>query len=138
MQPYAVVLADDHVAFREVVRNMLSGKKGLKIVGEASDGVELLNFLKVSKLMPDLAIIDISMPNLGGIETTRRINVTYPEVKVLILTGKAEKGYVDQAFSAGASGYLLKEAIGPELFPAIEVIRQGRIYIPSFYSEGST
>jgi len=133
MQSYAVVLADDHVAFREFLRNMLSERKGLKIVGEATDGVELLNFLKMSKLMPDLAIVDIAMPNLGGIEATRRIKVTYPEVKVLILTGKAEKAYVDQAFSAGASGYLLKEDIGPELFSAIEVIRQGKIYTPSFY-----
>ena len=137
MQPYSIVLADDHVPLRESLRETLSKRKGLKIVGEAADGIELLNFLQMSKSIPDMAIVDIRMPNLGGIETTRQIKVTHPEVKVLILTMHKAKEYVDQAFSAGADGYLLKEDIGTELFSAIETIRQGGTHVPSSFSENS-
>ncbi len=116
---------------------MLSEKKDLKIVGEASDGTELLKFLQMSKSIPDMAIVDITMPNLGGIEATRRLKVIHPEVKVLILTIHKGKGYVEEAFSAGAEGYLLKEDIGTELISAIKTIRQGRVYVPFFFSENS-
>jgi DNA-binding NarL/FixJ family response regulator len=82
-----------------------------------------------------MAIVDITMPNLGGIEATRRIKMTYPEVKVLILTIHKEQEYLDQAFSAGAEGYLLKEDANTELFSAIETIRQGGIYVSPLLSE---
>ncbi len=129
-EPYSIVLADDHGPFREGLRKMLSERKDLKIVGEVADGIELLNFLQMSKSIPDMAIVDITMPNLGGIEATRRFKVTHPEVKVLILTIHKGKGYVNQAFSAGAEGYMLKEDIGTDLFPAIETIMQGKVYVP--------
>jgi DNA-binding NarL/FixJ family response regulator len=74
------------------------------------------------------------MPNLGGIEATRRIKMTYPEVKVLILTIQKDQEYLHQAFSAGAEGYLLKEDANTELFSAIETIRQGRIYVSPLLS----
>ncbi len=112
-------------------------ERGLKIIGEAADGIELLNFLQTSNSLPDMAIVDISMPNLGGIEAARRIKVVHPEVKVLILTMHKVKEYLDQAYSAGAEGYLLKEDIGTDLFSAIETIRQGRVYVPSFFTENS-
>ena len=138
VQPYSIVLADDHIPFREGLRRMFSEKKDLKIVMEVADGIELLNFLQMSKSIPDMAIVDITMRNLGGIEATRWIKVTHPEVKVLILTMHKAKGYVDQAFSAGADGFLLKEDIGTDLFSAIETIRQGRVYVSPFLSENST
>jgi DNA-binding NarL/FixJ family response regulator len=81
-----------------------------------------------------MAILDITMPNLGGIEATRRIKMTYPEVKVLILTIHKDQEYQHQAFSAGAEGYLLKEDASTELFSAIETIRQGGIYVSSLLS----
>ena len=117
---------------------MFSEKKDLKIVMEVADGIELLNFLQMSKSIPDMAIVDITMRNLGGIEATRRIKVTHPEVKVLILTMHKAKEYMDQTFSAGADGYLLKDDIGTDLFSAIETIRQGRVYVSHFFSENST
>ncbi len=104
------------------------------MVGEAADGLELLNLLKMSKLTPHMAIVDITMPNLGGIEATRRIKMTYPDVKVLILTIHKDEEYLHQAFSAGAEGYLLKEDANTELFPAIETIRQGGIYVSPLLS----
>jgi len=122
-------LADDHKVLRQSLKNILVGSGDLEIVGEAADGLELLNLLKMSKLTPHMAIVDITMPNLGGIEATRRIKMAYPGVKVLILTIHKEQEYLDQAFSAGAEGYLLKENVNAELFSAIETIRKGGIYV---------
>jgi DNA-binding NarL/FixJ family response regulator len=132
--PYRILLADDHEVLRKSLKNILAGSSNLEVVGEAADGLELLNLLKMSTLTPHMAIVDITMPNLGGIETTRRIKMTHPEVKVLILTIHKDQEYLDQAFSAGAEGYLLKEDANTDLFPAIETIRQGGIYISPFLS----
>ncbi len=137
VQPYSILLADDHVQFREALREMLSERADFKIVAEVGDGAELLNFLRMSRSIPDMAIVDITMPNLGGIEATRRLKLTHPGMKVLILTINKSKGYVNQAFSAGAEGYLLKEDIGTDLFQAIETIREGNVYIPLLMSGNS-
>ena len=137
-EPYSIVLADDHVPFREGLRRMLSEREDLRIVGEVADGLELLDFLRMSRSIPDMAIVDITMPNLGGIEATRRLKVTHPELKVLILTIHKGKGYVNQAFSAGAEGYLLKEDIGTDLFSAIETIREGKLYVSPLSTKNST
>jgi len=137
-EPYSIVLADDHVPFREGLRKMLSEREDLKIVGEVADGLELLDFLRMSRSIPNMAIVDITMPNLGGIEATRRLKVTHPELKVLILTIHKGKGYVNQAFSAGAEGYLLKEDIGTDLFSAIETIRRGKLYVSPLSTKNST
>jgi DNA-binding NarL/FixJ family response regulator len=132
--PYRILLADDHEVLRQSLKNILAGSRDLEVVGEATDGLELLNLLKMSTLTPHMAIVDITMPNLGGIEATRRIKMTYPEVKVLILTIHKDQEYQHQAFSAGAEGYLLKEDASTELFSAIETIRQGGIYVSSLLS----
>lgn len=79
--------------------------------------------------VPDLAIIDISMPHMGGIETTATIRDLYPEMKILILTSHREKEYVKSALAAGADGYLLKDKIDAEIFQAIEKIKQNKIYL---------
>jgi DNA-binding NarL/FixJ family response regulator len=135
---YRILLADDHEVLRQSLKNILAGSSDIEVVGEAADGLELLNLLKMSTLTPHMAIVDITMPNLGGIEATRRIKMTYPEVKVLILTIQKDQEYVHQAFSAGAEGYLLKEDANTELFSAIETIRQGKVYVSPLLSENST
>ena len=132
--PYRILLADDHKVLRQSLKNILAGTGDLEVVGEAADGLELLNLLKMSKLTPHMAIVDITMPNLGGIEATRRIKMTYPDVKVLILTIHKDEEYLHQAFSAGAEGYLLKEEANTELFSAIETMRQGGIYVSPLLS----
>jgi len=127
VSPYRIVLADDHVMFRQGIKNILEKNKGLEVIGEAGDGLKLLELL--NKVIPDMIILDISMPNLRGIEATREIKMILPEVKVLILSMHKDKEFVYSAISAGAEGYLLKEDADTELFAAIEKIRQEGRYI---------
>lgn len=127
MSPYRILLADDHVMFRQGMKRIIEGVAGLEIVGEVGDGLKLLYRLKKSP--PDMVILDISMPNLRGIEATKEIKTTNSEVKVLILTMHNDKEYLYHAISAGADGYLLKEDADTELFSAIETIRHGGNYI---------
>lgn len=131
--PYRIVLADDHILVRQGLKKILREEKDLEVVGEASDGLELLTLLKFAKLAPHMVILDISMPNLRGIEATRQIKMVYPYMKVLILTIHKEKEYFREAISAGADGYLLKDDADHELFSAIETIRQGGVYTSSHF-----
>ena len=132
MSPYRIVLADDHAMFRQGITNILESAEDLEVVGEANDGLKLLELLK--KVTPDMVILDISMPNLRGLEATREIKTIFPDVKVLILTMHRDKEYVYSAISAGAEGYLLKEDADTELFAAVEKIRQGGHYISPLLS----
>jgi len=125
--PYRIVLADDHVMFRQGIKRIIEETEGLEVVGEASDGFELLQLLK--NLQPDMVLLDISMPNIRGIEATREIKSLYPNVKVLILTMHRKKEYLYHAISAGAQGYLLKEDSDVELFSAVKTIRKGSFYV---------
>jgi DNA-binding NarL/FixJ family response regulator len=132
MSPYRVVLADDHAMFRQGIKRILQDAEDLEIVGEACDGLELLDISR--EMVPDMVIVDISMPNLRGLEATREIKSILPKVKVLILTMHRDKEYVYSAISAGAEGYLLKEDVDMELFVAVEKIRQGGRYISPILS----
>ena len=125
--PYRIMLADDHVIFRQGMKRLIDEMPDLEVTGEASDGFEVLKLLK--ELNPDMVILDISMPNLRGIEATREIKIISPETKILILTMHRNKEYLFHSISAGANGYILKEDSDVELFSAIETIRKGGIYI---------
>ena len=134
MSPYRIVLADDHVMFRQGIKNILEKDKGREVIGEAGDGLKLLELF--NKVIPDMIILDISMPNLRGIEATQEIKMILPEVKVLILSMHKDKEFVYSAISAGAEGYLLKEDADTELFAAIEKIRQeGRYISPLLFGD---
>lgn len=135
---YQIVLADDHAMIRQGLKKILARRDNLKVIGEAADGLELLDLLSVGNLNPNLVLVDITMPNLGGIEATRKIKMIYPEIKVLILTIHKSKEYLDQAISAGAKGYLLKEEADGELFTAIDRIREGGVYVSPLLSKDST
>lgn len=124
---YRVILADDHVLVRRGLRRILEDNKDLEIAGEVGDGLELLSLL--NRVRPDMVLLDVSMPNLRGIEAIPEIHRVQPEAKVLILTMHNEEEYLYQAISAGADGYLLKEDAEKELFSAIENVQNGRIYI---------
>lgn len=130
---YRIVLADDHVIVRQGIRRTIEEVPGLKVVGEASDGLELLKIVK--ELEPHMVVLDISMPNLRGIEATRELKRTAPHVKVLMLTMHRDKELVYHAVSAGADGYLLKEDSDTALVSAIGMIRQGRIYLSPLFSK---
>lgn len=124
---YRVILADDHVLVRHGLKRILEENPNLEIAAEVGDGLELLNVLQ--KINPDLIILDVSMPNLRGIEAIPEIRRIRPNAKVLMLTMHKEEDYLYQAISAGANGYLLKEDAEKELFSAIEHIKNGKIYI---------
>lgn len=133
--PYRIVLADDDALYRLVVKRILEENPDLEVSGEAGDGLELLSLLAVTKSAPQMAIVDISMGCLGGIETTSRIKGSYPGMRVLILSIHREKEYVLGALAAGADGYLLKEDADTELLAAIRKIRQGSVFVSSHLAE---
>ena len=125
--PYEILLVDDHPLARQRIKTIIAEKSELAVVGELQDGLELLHCL--DNRLPHLVILDISMPHLGGIETTRLIKSSHPEIKVLILTLHSRREYVDRARLAGAEGYLLKDEAEKELLLAIETLRQGGTYL---------
>jgi DNA-binding NarL/FixJ family response regulator len=129
MTPYGIVLADDHVLFRRGVRKIIERVDGLEVVGEANDGLELLQLLKHKT--PALVILDISMPNLRGLEAAREIKVLYPRVKILLLTMHKTKKFLQQGLEAGVDGFLVKEDADTELLQAIQAIKGGgKFYSP--------
>ena len=132
---YKVVLADDHILVRRGLSLILKEKEDVEIISEVGDGLELLSAL--NKIKPDLIILDVSMPNLRGIEAIPEIRHIQPNAKVLILTMHREEEYLYQAISAGANGYLLKDDAEKELFAAIDNIRSGKMYISPGLSDQS-
>lgn len=135
-RPYRIVLADDHTIVRQGIKRIIEAVADLTVIGEASDGIELLSLLKI--LNADLVILDISMPNLRGIEATRELKKILPDVKVLVLTMYKDKELLHQAISSGADGFVLKEDSDKELYSAIGKVRQGKIYISPRLSGGLT
>jgi DNA-binding NarL/FixJ family response regulator len=136
VNPYRIVLADDHTLLRAGVKKIIEESKDMLVVGEASDGLELLDLLK--KETPHLVILDISMPNLRGVEATSEIKQSYPEVEVLILSMHKKKEYLYHSFSAGAKGYVLKDDTDTELLTAIKTIRGGGVYLSSLLANELT
>jgi two-component system, NarL family, response regulator NreC len=133
LSPFSVVLADDHAMFRQGVKRILAELPGVRVVGEAQDGLELLDLLK--NIKPDLVILDISMPHLRGVEAIREIMTLHPGAKILMLTMHKEQEYLYFALKAGVDGFLLKEDADSELILALEAIRRGKVYISPLLSE---
>jgi DNA-binding NarL/FixJ family response regulator len=132
LNPYTLILADDHAMFRKGVKKILTGVDDLEVIGEAGDGLELLALLK--EFSPHMVILDIAMPNLRGLEATREIKQIYPKIKILLLTMHKKREFIEQAMTAGADGYLLKEDADTELLQAIKTIRQGHKFFSSLLS----
>jgi DNA-binding NarL/FixJ family response regulator len=126
MKPYSIVLADDHQLMREGIRNLINTTKGLQVVGEAGDGLVLLNLLRL--VTADLIILDIAMPGLRGIEAAHEIRTRHPGMHILFLSMYKSEEFLSQALAIGARGYLLKEDSSMELLQAIETIRNGQTY----------
>ena len=122
-----VLLAEDHELVRAGIRSLLEEMPGVEVVGEASNGREALELVR-SKL-PNLVLMDIAMPVLGGLETLPRITKNFPGIKVVILSAYGTEGYVSRALRSGASGYMLKHAATVELELAIQSVAQGKIYL---------
>lgn len=123
METTRVVLADDHTLFREGTRELLERGRGIEVVGEAADGAAAVAV--VGELEPDVVIIDVEMPELDGIEATRRIKAAHPRIAVLALTVHDEDPFVFAVLDAGAAGYLLKDVSSTELVDAVHALRAG-------------
>ncbi|HSQ78755.1 MAG TPA: response regulator transcription factor, partial [Nitrospirota bacterium] len=124
-----VLIADDHALVREGIAAFLKLCDEVEVVAEASDGVEALE--KTARFRPDIIIMDINMPKLGGLEATIEIKKLYPDVKVLVLTQYEDREYISRFLKAGVSGYLLKKAVGSDLIAALKAIMRGELYLYS-------
>ena len=122
-----VALVDDHAMMREGLSSLFEKHGFIKVVGEAATGVECLAMLEIWR--PNVVVMDITMPELNGIETTREISRQWPEVRVVILSVHSTTEHVYQAFAAGALGYVLKESAGKELLNAIRAAHCAKRYL---------
>jgi two-component system response regulator NreC len=133
MKKSRILIADDHAMVRQGIASFLGMSAECEVVGEAADGVEAIEAVKRTK--PDIVLMDISMPRLGGLEATIEIKKLYPDIKILVLTQYEDMVYIKRFFKAGASGYLLKKAVGEDLLTAIRAVNAGKVYVhPSIAS----
>ena len=136
MQKHKVLLADDHVLIRRGIQKIIESETSLEVVGQVGDGLELLNIIK--EVTPDIILLDISMPNLRGIEAIGEAKKICPKVKIVMLTMHNSKQYLCHALAAGADGYVLKEDSDSELLIAIEYALTDKIFISPVLSEEVT
>lgn len=122
-----VFVADDHKLFRDGLISLLKKSKEINIIGEASSGQETLD--KILELKPDIALIDITMPELNGIEVIKRLKKIIPKLKILVISMHADPFFVINSFKAGANGYMLKEDSFESLIDAIKEIMRGEKFI---------
>ena len=128
MSRLRLLLADDHTMVRQGLRKVLEGHREWDVIAEASDGREAVRLAEEHK--PDVAVLDVAMPLLNGIEATRQIVKRSPNTRVLVLSMYSDEAYVTQVLEAGAIGYLLKDSADVDLIEAVRVVSQGR----SFFS----
>jgi len=125
--PIRILLADDHGILRAGLRNLLNAEPDLTVIGEAADGMQVLEM--VEQDCPNLILMDISMPNMGGIEALEHLQEKHLPCKVLMLTVHEDESLLKKAIRAGASGYVLKRAAESELITAIKTVMQGDLYV---------
>ncbi len=130
---YQVLLADDHVLIRHGIKKIIESEPAFEVIGQVGDGLELLNMMR--EVTPDIVLLDISMPNLRGIEAIGEAKKICPGVKIVILTMHKSKQYLCHAISAGADGYVLKEDSDSELLTAIEQVLKGKIFVSPVLSK---
>lgn len=129
-----ILLADDHAVLRAGLRLLLDAQPDLMTVGEASDGLEVLD--RATALQPDIILLDLTMPRLGGLAALRELRQRAPGTRVLVLTMHADQEYLRQALSQGAAGYVLKQAADQELLAAIRAVVRGEVYVHSMMAKG--
>jgi DNA-binding NarL/FixJ family response regulator len=121
-----ILLVDDHLIVREGIRACISDRSNILVVGEAADGIEAIQ--KACALKPDVVLMDINMPRMGGLEAAKRLKSECPATKVLILTVHNSKEYLTGMMQSGAQGYVIKDTSPPDLIRAIEAVHKGGAY----------
>ena len=127
MEPIKILIADDHPVVREGLSAMLDREHGIKVIGEAKDGLEAVQ--KAGQLNPDIVLMDLRMPELDGVEAMRQIKATNPDARFIVLTTYDTDEYIFKGIEAGARAYLLKDAPRDELFKAIRAVYRGESLI---------
>ena len=127
MKKIGVFLADDHELIREGLRALVNSQSDMECVGEAADGREAVE--RVQKIQPDVAVLDISMPGLDGLQAAKRIKECCPEVKLVTLTRHTDDGYLQQLLKAGVSGYVLKQSASSVLLTAVRAVVSDNLFL---------
>ncbi|HFQ89432.1 MAG TPA: response regulator transcription factor [Desulfobulbus sp.] len=136
MESIRIVIADDHSLIRQGIKSIICQDQGMEVVGEAADGLELLQLLQGREA--DMVIMDITMPGMNGIEAMGRIRELYPDMLLLILTMHSNRQYFYHSIAAGAHGYLMKEDSDTELLNAIRTVCEGKTYVSPQLSQEVT
>jgi DNA-binding NarL/FixJ family response regulator len=126
LNPIRILLADDHTVMRRGLRLLLESQPEFSVVAEAADGRQAVEQAEATQ--PDVAVVDIAMPNLSGIEAAQRINAAHPQIAIVILSMHSDEGYVLRALKAGAKGYLLKDSAEGDLIEAIKAVHRGKTF----------
>lgn len=126
MKPIRILLADDHNVIRGGLRLLLEKQPGFTVVAEAADGRQAVTQCEAAR--PDVAVLDIAMPQLSGVEAARRISELFPNTAIVILSMHADEGYVLRALKAGAKGYLIKDSAEGDLIEAIQAVSEGKAF----------
>ena len=127
MKKLSILLADDHKIVREGLRMLVNAQADMEVVGEADNGRMAITVVR--QLEPDVVVMDVSMPELNGLEATQRLKRLCPGIKILVLTRHADDGYLQRMLQAGASGYVLKRSASEELVRAIRYVVAGKTYL---------
>lgn len=129
MQKYKILIADDHVMVRDGIKTLLSRNEDYEVVGEATNGIEALDMF--NRLAPDLILLDISMPMMGGMEAAEAILKAHPEARIIILSMYDDEDYISRCMELGVKGYVVKSESGSELDYAIKSVVMGKNYFSS-------
>lgn len=132
MKKITILIADDHAIVRRGLQNLLEDEANIDIVGEATDGIEAL--AQIKKLSPHIVLLDLTMPNMGGLEVAKIVSTEYPQTKSLIFSMHNNQEYMVRSVENGAMGYLLKDTTKVEIMKAIQTVSEGRKYFPTTVS----